>query len=62
VVGPYPKGYRAIRWVSGLVFQAFLKDQTVNRRLSRVTTMLAHPASLTTPGFLLRALTAGARG
>jgi 2-polyprenyl-6-methoxyphenol hydroxylase-like FAD-dependent oxidoreductase len=61
VDGPYPRGYRAIRWASGLIFRASMKDQAVNRRLGQVTTMLAHPSSLTRPGFLLRALATGAR-
>ena len=61
VDGPYPRGYPAIRWASGLVFKASLKDQAVNRRLNQVTMMLAHPSSLARPGVLLRALTAGAR-
>ncbi|MET0417554.1 MAG: FAD-dependent oxidoreductase [Actinoplanes sp.] len=62
VDGPYPKGYKAIRWASGRIFAASMKDQTVNKRLGQVTQMLAHPSALTSPRFLLRALTAGARG
>ena len=50
VDGPYPRGYPAIRWASGLVFKASLKDQAVNRRLNQVTMMLAHPSSLAWPG------------
>jgi 2-polyprenyl-6-methoxyphenol hydroxylase-like FAD-dependent oxidoreductase len=61
VQGPYPKGYKAIRWASGLVFKASLKDQAVNEQLGKVTNMLAHPSSLARPGFLLRALAASAR-
>ncbi len=61
VDGPYPTGYRAIRWASGLIFRASTKDPAVNRRLGQVTIMLAHPSVLTRPGFLLRALTAGVR-
>ena len=62
VDGPYPKGYRLIRWGSGLVFKASMRDQAVNRRLGQVTTMLAHPSALTSPRFLLRALAAAVRG
>lgn len=61
VDGPYPKGYRAIRWAGDLIFRASAKDPVVNRRLGQVTTMLAHPSALTSPGLLLRALTAGVR-
>ncbi len=61
VDGPYPKGYKAIQWVSGLVFKASMRDQSVNQRLGQVTTMLEHPSALTQPRFLLRALTIGAR-
>jgi 2-polyprenyl-6-methoxyphenol hydroxylase-like FAD-dependent oxidoreductase len=62
VDGPYPRGYRALQWVSGLIFKASMRDQTVNRRLGQVTTMLAHPSALAEPRFLLRALAVGARG
>lgn len=62
VDGPYPKGYKAISWVGALILKASITNQAVNRELSRVTTMLAHPGSLARPGLLLRALLAGARG
>ena len=62
VDGPYPKGYRAIQWASGLIFRAAIKDKAVNRRLGQVTTMLAHPSALARPGFLLRALASGVCG
>lgn len=61
VDGPYPRGYRLIRWAGDLVFKASLTDAAVNRRLGQVTTMQAHPSALNRPGFLLRALAAGAR-
>ena len=61
VDGPYPKGYQAIRWISGLVYKASQKDKDLNRSLGRVTTMLAHPSSLTSPRVLFRALAAGMR-
>ncbi|WP_249998153.1 FAD-dependent monooxygenase [Actinoplanes sp. M2I2] len=61
VDGPYPKGYRAIQWASGLVFKASMRDQSINHRLGQVTTMLAHPSALTEPRFLLRALAIGVR-
>jgi 2-polyprenyl-6-methoxyphenol hydroxylase-like FAD-dependent oxidoreductase len=61
VDGPYPRGYRAIRWFSGLIFKASMRDQRVNLRLGEVTTMLAHPSALTEPRFLMRAFAIGAR-
>jgi hypothetical protein len=60
VDGPYPRGYRLLQWVSGLIFKASMRDHTVSQRLNKVTTLLAHPSSLASPGFLLRALTARA--
>jgi 2-polyprenyl-6-methoxyphenol hydroxylase-like FAD-dependent oxidoreductase len=56
VDGPYPRGYRLIRWFSGQLFKASMTDSVTNERLARVTTMLAHPNSLAKPGTLLRAL------
>lgn len=61
VDGPYPKGYKAIQWVSGLVFKASMRDQRVSHRLGQVTAMLAHPSALAEPRFLARALTIAAR-
>ena len=61
VDGPYPRGYKAIQWVSGLVFRASMRDGSVSHRLNQVTTMLAHPSALAEPRFLLRALAIGAR-
>ncbi|GIE34634.1 hydroxylase [Actinoplanes italicus] len=58
VDGPYPRGYRLLQWASGLIFKASMRDHRVSQRLNRVTTMLAHPSSLASPGLLLRALTA----
>lgn len=56
VDGPYPKGYRLIKWLSNLVFTASMTDATVNERLLEVTTMLAHPNKLMRPSTILRAL------
>ncbi|MBL7255472.1 FAD-dependent oxidoreductase [Paractinoplanes lichenicola] len=61
VDGPYPKGYKAIQWVTGLIFKASMRDQSINQRLGQVTTMLEHPSALAQPRFLLRALAIGAR-
>ena len=62
VNGPYPPGYRARRWASRLMFKASRTDAELSRALSRVTMMLAHPSSLTSPRVLLRAIAAGVRG
>jgi 2-polyprenyl-6-methoxyphenol hydroxylase-like FAD-dependent oxidoreductase len=59
VEGPYPRGYRVIRWLTGKIFKAALTDRTVNQRLARITTMLAHPSTLVTPATLARALRPG---
>lgn len=56
VDGPYPPGYRLIKWFGGQLFKASMTDAVTNKRLARVTTMLAHPNSLTGLGTLLRAL------
>ncbi|MDY7089874.1 MAG: FAD-dependent monooxygenase [Actinomycetota bacterium] len=61
VDGPYPKGYKAIQWVTGLIFKASMRDHSVSRRLGQVTTMLEHPSALARPRFLLRAMAIGAR-
>ncbi|GAB7050977.1 FAD-dependent oxidoreductase [Catenuloplanes indicus] len=55
VDGPYPRGYRLRRWAGGLISAAAAHDPVVNRGLSRVTTMIDHPAALSRPGLLLRA-------
>ncbi|MER7888418.1 FAD-dependent oxidoreductase [Micromonospora sp. NPDC094482] len=59
VDGPYPRGYRVTKWFGDLVFRASLTDQVLSDRLSRVTTMVDHPATLSRPGTLLRALRLG---
>jgi 2-polyprenyl-6-methoxyphenol hydroxylase-like FAD-dependent oxidoreductase len=56
VDGPYPRGYRLIKWFSGQLFTASTTDAVISERLARVTAMLAHPDSLAAPGILLRAL------
>ncbi|GAA4603538.1 2-polyprenyl-6-methoxyphenol hydroxylase-like FAD-dependent oxidoreductase [Actinoplanes octamycinicus] len=61
VDGPYPRGYKMIQRISGLIFKASMRDRRINLRLGEVTTMLAHPSALTSPGFLLRAVAIGAR-
>ncbi|MFB9905706.1 FAD-dependent oxidoreductase [Allokutzneria oryzae] len=58
VDGPYPRGYKITNWLSELIFEASMKDQELNARLSTVTTMMAHPMSLARPSTLFRALRA----
>ncbi|MDG4757419.1 hypothetical protein [Micromonospora sp. WMMD710] len=59
VDGPYPPGYRVTKWFGDLLFRTSLTDPVLNDRLGRVTTMLEHPATLSRPGTLLRALRLG---
>jgi 2-polyprenyl-6-methoxyphenol hydroxylase-like FAD-dependent oxidoreductase len=56
VDGPYPRGYRVAKWISGLVFSAAAEDSRLNTQFNRVTTMLDHPSALARPRTLLRAL------
>lgn len=59
VNGPFPRGYRLTKWFTGLMFKASMTDAKINEKLSRVTTMMAHPSSLAEPSTLLRALRLG---
>ncbi|MCO1597019.1 FAD-dependent oxidoreductase [Micromonospora sp. RHAY321] len=59
VDGPYPPGYKVTKWFGDLLFRASLTDPVLSARLNRVTTMLDHPATLSHPGTLLRALRLG---
>lgn len=56
VTGPYPRGYRLMKWSNDLLFRAARKDPTTSARIGRVLTMMEHPSSLDRPGPLLRAL------
>lgn len=56
VDGPYPPGYRLLKWFTGLLFNASTTDTDINERLARTTQMMAHPNSLARPGMLLRAI------
>ncbi|MDR7277050.1 FAD-dependent oxidoreductase [Catenuloplanes atrovinosus] len=58
VDGPYPRGYRAAAWFSDRVVEAARRDPRINREVSLVSSLLAHPAALSRPSFLLRVLTA----
>ncbi|WP_326566239.1 hypothetical protein VSH64_30725 [Amycolatopsis rhabdoformis] len=61
VDGPYPRGFRFVKWFSGVLFRASMTDGVINARLARVTTMMDHPNSLATLGTVLRALKFGRR-
>ncbi|GAA1554774.1 FAD-dependent oxidoreductase [Kribbella sancticallisti] len=56
VNGPFPRGYRLVKWFSDLIFQAAAHDNRLNDQFNRVTTMLDHPTALARPLTLLRAL------
>lgn len=61
VDGPYPRGYRLLSWLNGQIVAASGIDPEISRRFDEVTFMLKHPASLATPGTVLRALRANLR-
>ncbi|HEX6339625.1 FAD-dependent oxidoreductase [Umezawaea sp.] len=54
--GPYPRGYRVARWVTGQILDATVTDVEVAKRFNAVTFMTAHPNTLATPGTVLRAV------
>ncbi|AYN41607.1 hypothetical protein D9753_25075 [Streptomyces dangxiongensis] len=54
VSGPYPPGYRLIRWASDRVVEASIIDPTVNKEFMAVVNMRKHPRALTRPRLLLR--------
>ena len=56
VDGPFPRGYRVVSGIGNMVFATSAVDQELNRRMTMVTTMLAHPGSLAHPTVLARAL------
>lgn len=62
VTGPYPLGYRLIRWVSDRVVEASLTDPAVNKRFMDVVNMREHPRVLTSPQVLLRTARVLAKG
>jgi 2-polyprenyl-6-methoxyphenol hydroxylase-like FAD-dependent oxidoreductase len=56
VNGPYPRGYRLLRWISNQIVAASLLDPEIGRRFEEVTQMLKHPSSLAAPGTLIRSI------
>ncbi|WIX81818.1 hypothetical protein QRX50_14185 [Amycolatopsis carbonis] len=56
VDGPYPKGDRLTKWFSDVMLKASRVDPVINGKLAAVTTILAHPDTLSGLGTVLRAL------
>lgn len=56
VNGPYPRFYRLRSWISRQIAAAAVHDTDISRRFDEVTYMRKHPASLVTPGVLLRSI------
>lgn len=54
VTGPYPPGYRLIRWVGDKITQASVTDPEINRSFMDILHMRQHPRTLTRPHTLLR--------
>lgn len=55
VTGPYPPGYRLLRWAGDRLTEASVLDSEVNTTYLNVVNMLEHPRMLTRPAVLLRA-------
>jgi 2-polyprenyl-6-methoxyphenol hydroxylase-like FAD-dependent oxidoreductase len=56
VDGPYPRGYRLIRWINNQIHPAARLDPEIARRVDDVMFMIKHPASLVAPATLIRAI------
>ncbi|MFH9677566.1 NAD(P)/FAD-dependent oxidoreductase [Streptomyces sp. NPDC017405] len=54
VTGPYPPGYRLIRWAGDKVLKASVIDPVVNAEFMAVVNMRKHPRTLARPRTLLR--------
>jgi 2-polyprenyl-6-methoxyphenol hydroxylase-like FAD-dependent oxidoreductase len=54
VDGPYPRGYKFIKWFSGLVTKAAMTDVVLNQQLIKIICMLAHPSTLARPSTVAR--------
>ncbi|ROP44185.1 NAD(P)/FAD-dependent oxidoreductase [Streptomyces sp. PanSC9] len=54
VTGPYPRGYRLLRWAGDRITEASVRDPQINRAYMRVLHMLQHPRTLASPHLLLR--------
>lgn len=55
VTGPYPRGYRFLRWAGDKLMVASIFDPVVNQAYMDVLHMKAHPRTLTNPRLLKRA-------
>ena len=56
VDGPYPRGYRLMRWIQGQLRSASIFDPELGRQLEEVSLMLKHPNELATPATLIGAI------
>ncbi|MET7756061.1 FAD-dependent monooxygenase [Streptomyces sp. NPDC005389] len=56
VTGPYPRGYRAQKWVADRLTEASVLDSAVNTQYMQVVNMQLPPKALTDPRFLARAV------
>ncbi|MFB7450902.1 hypothetical protein [Streptomyces sp. NPDC056194] len=54
VTGPYPRGYRFLRWAGDHITTASVRDARVNRTYMDVVHMRRHPKALTGPRVLAR--------
>ncbi|MFD8206629.1 FAD-dependent oxidoreductase [Streptomyces sp. NPDC059695] len=54
VTGPYPRGYRFLRWAGDRITTASVRDSQVNQTYLDVVHMRAHPRALTGPRVLAR--------
>ncbi|BDH10543.1 NAD(P)/FAD-dependent oxidoreductase [Streptomyces hygroscopicus] len=55
VKGPYPRGYRLVRWAGDKIMEASVIDSRVNQAFMDVVHMRRHPNTLTRPRLLARA-------
>ncbi|MFF0483112.1 FAD-dependent monooxygenase [Streptomyces sp. NPDC004435] len=62
VTGPYPRGYRAQKWVADRLTEASVRDSDVNAAYMRVVNMEDPPKALTDPRLLARAARVLLRG
>ncbi|MDX2563107.1 hypothetical protein PV371_26100 [Streptomyces sp. TX20-6-3] len=54
VTGPYPRGYRLLRWAGDRITTASVRDTEVNQAYMDVVHMRRHPKALTAPRVLAR--------
>lgn len=61
VNGPYPRGYRLLRWINSQIRPASFLDPEIARQIEEVSWMLKHPSSMAAPATLIRAIRANRR-